>query len=248
MRYTLRLFWRLLAVNIRQPAHGVSVAAVHTQGLLVIAFGGGIIFARHRHIAQPKHCIAVGVIDITCLLEQPFCPVRIIGFQRGIALLDRQPVAVYFQQTVPFVVIAVVRIQREGFSRFATALARSPFWEYAWPSAPEPHCLSGSPAPPVVVREWLYPPCQSPPPLNLAHERGKQDRPAVLLFCQLRLRSSHAIAIAKDREIFFSACTLASLTGMSLICPYQILEALRARRSISPFVPGRQSLRHGDRY
>lgn len=114
-RYTLRLFWRLLAVNIRQPAHGVSVAAVHTQGLLVIAFGGGIIFARHRHIAQPKHCIAVGVIDITCLLEQPFCRVRIIGFQRGIALLDRQPVAVYFQQTVPFVVIAVVRIQREGF-------------------------------------------------------------------------------------------------------------------------------------
>lgn len=108
-------FWRLLAVNIRQPAHGVSVAAVHTQGLLVIAFGGGIIFARHRHIAQPKHCIAVGVIDITCLLEQPFCRVRIIGFQRGIALLDRQPVAVYFQQTVPFVVIAVVRIQREGF-------------------------------------------------------------------------------------------------------------------------------------
>ena len=108
-------FWRLLAVNIRQPAHGVSVAAVHTQGLLVIAFGGGIIFARHRHIAQPKHCIAVGVIDITCLLEQPFCPVRIIGFQRGIALLDRQPVAVYFQQAVPFVVIAVVRIQREGF-------------------------------------------------------------------------------------------------------------------------------------
>eukprot|EP01083_Nonionella_stella_P121348 364549_1 len=36
-------FWRLLAVNICQPAHGVSVAAVHTQGLLIITFGGGII-------------------------------------------------------------------------------------------------------------------------------------------------------------------------------------------------------------
>ena len=108
-------FWRLLAVNICQPAHGVSVAAVHTQGLLIITFGGGIIFSRHRHIAQPQHCITVGVIDITRLLEQAFCPVRIIGFQRSIALLDRQPVAVYFQQTVPFVVVAAVRVQCEGF-------------------------------------------------------------------------------------------------------------------------------------
>ena len=105
----------MLAVNICQPAHGVSVAAVHTQGLLIITFGGGIIFSRHRHIAQPQHCITVGVIDITRLLEQAFCPVRIIGFQRSIALLDRQPVAVYFQQTVPFVVVAAVRIQCEGF-------------------------------------------------------------------------------------------------------------------------------------
>ncbi len=77
---------------------------------------------------------------------------------------------------------------------------------------------------------------------NLAHERGKQDRPAVFAVLPVRLRSSYAIAIAKDREIFFQSCTLASLTGMSLICPYQILEPLRARRSISPSVPGRQNL------
>ncbi|NYY74350.1 hypothetical protein DMH88_02540 [Escherichia coli] len=168
--------WLFLATaggNIRQPAHGVSVAAVHTQGLLVIAFGGGIIFARHRHIARPSTAWLSVLSTLRCLLEQPFCPVRIIGFQRIALLLDRQPVAVSFQQTVPFVVIAVVRIQREGFSRFTTALARSPFWEYAWPSAPEPHCLSGSPAPPVVVREWLYPPCQSPPLLNLCARARK---------------------------------------------------------------------------
>ncbi|NYY78183.1 hypothetical protein DMI69_09020 [Escherichia coli] len=131
-------------------------------------------------------------------------PGQVIGFQRGIALLDRQPVAVYFQQTVPFVVIAVVRIQREGFFQIRHCIGAITFLGIRPPSAPEPHCLSGSPAPPVVVREWLYPPCQSPPPLNLAHERGKQGRPAVLLFCQLRLCSSYAIAIAKDREIFFS--------------------------------------------
>ncbi len=108
-------FRRLLAIKIRQPAHGVSVATVHTQRLLVIAFSGGVIFARHRHIAQPQHRIAVGVIDIARLLEQAFCPVGIIGFQRSIALLDRQPVAIHLQQTVPFVVVAAVRIQREGF-------------------------------------------------------------------------------------------------------------------------------------
>ncbi len=79
--------------------------------------------------------------------------------------------------------------------------------------------------------------------LNLAHERGKQDRPAVFAVLPLRLRSRHAIAITKDREIFFRADTLASLTGMSLICPYQILRPLRARRSILPSVPGRQNLR-----
>ncbi len=161
-------FWRLLAVNIRQPAHGVSVAAVHTQGLLVIAFGGGIIFARHRHIAQPKHCIAVGVIDITCLLEQPFCRVRIIGFQRGIALLDRQPVAVYFQQTVPFVVIAVVRIQREGFFQIRHRISAIAFLRIRPPSAPRASlsfgfartaCCSSGMALPAMPESTAAKPC-----------------------------------------------------------------------------------------
>ncbi len=80
---------------------------------------------------------------------------------------------------------------------------------------------------------------------KLAHERGKQGRPAVFAVLPVALRRSYAIAITKDREIFFQRRTLASLTGISLICPYQILEALRARRSISPSVPGRQNLRHG---
>ncbi len=79
-----------------------------------------------------------------------------------------------------------------------------------------------------------------------AHERGKQDRPAVFAVLPVAMRSRHAIAITKDREIFFQRRPLASLTGMSLICPYQILEAPRARRSILPSVPGRQNLRHGD--
>ncbi len=79
-------------------------------------------------------------------------------------------------------------------------------------------------------------------------ERGKQDRPAVFAVLPVAIAHSHAIAIAKDREIFFQCLHAASLTGMSLICPYQILEAPSRRRSISPFVPGRQSLRHGDRY
>ncbi len=79
-----------------------------------------------------------------------------------------------------------------------------------------------------------------------SHERGKQDRPAVFAVLPVAIRSSYAIAIAKDREIFFQCLQLASLTGMSLICPYQILEAPCARRSISPSVPGRQNLHHGD--
>ncbi|CNT81434.1 Uncharacterised protein [Salmonella enterica subsp. enterica serovar Bovismorbificans] len=71
---------RLLAIKIRQPAYSIGITAIHTQRLLIITFGGGIIFARHRHIPQPQYRVAVGVIHCSRLLIETLRLGQIIRF------------------------------------------------------------------------------------------------------------------------------------------------------------------------
>ena len=113
-----------------------------------------------------------------------------------------------------------------AFSRFATALARSPFCEYAWPSAPRASlsfgfartaCCSSGMALPAIPESTAAKPCAR------ARKAGSAS-----CFCCSASCDCAAATLSPSLKIeryFFSADTLASLTGMSLICPYQILEA-----------------------
>ncbi len=108
-------FRRLLAIEISQAANRVAVAAVHAQRLLIVAFGGGAVLAGHGGVPQAQHRVAVGVIHRARLLVKSFRLRGIIGLQRGVTLLDQQPVAVSLQKAVPLAAVAALRRKGNGF-------------------------------------------------------------------------------------------------------------------------------------
>ena len=193
----------LLTIDIRQAAHGVAVAAVHSQRLLIVALGGGIIFTRHRHVAQPQHGIAVGIVDAPGLPVEAFRLVRVIRFQRGVALLNRQPVAVYLQQAFPFTATAAVRVHRKRFLELRHRAGTIATLRIGLPQRADGFAVTVIRAYRLLQFRYGF------AALSGFHRRqalrsGSERRVGklLLLFTQLAARGIDAIAFAKHRQVF----------------------------------------------